>query len=128
MTLKYRLILLLAVLVGVLAAVTIQSAKAAPTTCIDSPKSELNQSSVSEYKTLLFVLNDVESNNTEHTIYKEINEYYQPILAAKPHKKALLNPKDTVLSYYYKLFDKFQFKKKLIKIIEKNLTREKRNE
>jgi hypothetical protein len=76
MTLKYRLILLLAVLVGVLAAVTIQSAKAAPTTCIDSPKSELNQSSVSEYKTLLFVLNDVESNNTEHTIYKEINEYY----------------------------------------------------
>ena len=55
---------------------------------------------------------------------KEINEYYQPILAAKPHKKALLNPKDTVFSYYYKLFDKFQFKKKLIKIIEKNLTNE----
>jgi len=59
---------------------------------------------------------------------KEINEYYQPILAAKPHKKALLNPKDTVFSYYYKLFDKFQFKKKLIKIIEKNLTKERRNE
>ena len=52
---------------------------------------------------------------------KEINEYYSPMMAAKNHKY-LKDPIDTILSYYYKLFDKFQFKKKLIKIIEKNLT------
>ena len=43
------------------------------------------------------------------------------MMAAKNHKY-LKDPIDTILSYYYKLFDKFQFKKKLIKIIEKNLT------
>tara|TARA_B100000953_G_scaffold166803_2_gene137501 strand:- start:23 stop:766 length:744 start_codon:yes stop_codon:yes gene_type:complete len=53
---------------------------------------------------------------------KAINEYTNLIHAMNPHKKALHNPKDTILSYYYKLFHKFQFKKKLIKIIEKNLT------
>ena len=53
---------------------------------------------------------------------KEINEYYYPMMQVKNHKY-LKDLPGTILSYYYKLFDKFQFKKKIIKIIEKNLTR-----
>jgi hypothetical protein len=49
---------------------------------------------------------------------KRINEYYRSILAVKFHKYS----KASILSYYYNLFGKFQFKKKIIKIIEKNLT------
>jgi len=52
---------------------------------------------------------------------KEINEYYHPMMAVK-RNKYMNDPVGTILSYYYKLFDKFQFKKKIIKIIEKNLT------
>ena len=51
---------------------------------------------------------------------KKINDYYHPMMAVKNHKYSS-NPKDQILSYYYKLFHKFQFKKKLIKIIENNL-------
>ena len=53
---------------------------------------------------------------------KEINKYDRPMMAAKKHKYSK-DPINTVLPYYYKLFDKFQFKKKIIKIIEKNLTK-----
>jgi len=51
---------------------------------------------------------------------KKINDYYRPIMKVKRNKY----PENTkeLLSYYYNLFDKFQFKKKIIKIIEKNLT------
>ena len=52
---------------------------------------------------------------------KEINEYYRPMMAVKKHKYSG-DSANTLLSYYYKLFNKFQFKKKIIKIIEKNLT------
>jgi len=52
---------------------------------------------------------------------KEINEYYHPMVAVKKHKYSS-DSKNTILSYYYGLFNKFQFKKKIIKIIEKNLT------
>ena len=52
---------------------------------------------------------------------KEINEYYHPMVAVKKHKYSG-DSANTLLSYYYKLFNKFQFKKKIIKIIEKNLT------
>ena len=51
----------------------------------------------------------------------KINEYYHPMMVVKSHKY-LNDSMDTILSYYYKLFNKFQFKKKIIKIIEKNLT------
>ena len=53
---------------------------------------------------------------------EKINEYYRPIMAVKRHKYTE-NKKSTLLSYYYKLFDRFQFKKKIIKIIEQNLTK-----
>ena len=53
---------------------------------------------------------------------KKINDYNHPMMAVKNHKYSS-NPKDQILSYYYKLFHKFQFKKKLIKIIENNLTK-----
>ena len=53
---------------------------------------------------------------------KEINEYYRPMMAVKKHKYSG-DSANTLLSYYYKLFNKFQFKKKIIKIIEKNLTK-----
>jgi len=57
---------------------------------------------------------------------KEINEYYRPMMMAKSHKYQTNSKPSAILSYYYKLFDKFQFKKKIIKIIEKNLTIEAR--
>ena len=53
---------------------------------------------------------------------KELNEFNRPMMAVK-NNKYWDNPKANILSYYYKLFDKFQFKKKIIKIIEQNLTK-----
>jgi len=52
---------------------------------------------------------------------RKINEYDRPMMAIKGYKYPE-NSKSVLLSYYYNLFDKFQFKKKIIKIIEKNLT------
>ena len=54
---------------------------------------------------------------------KRINDYYHPLMASKHHKYSH-GPVSKILPFYYKLFDKFQFKKKLIKIIENNLVKE----
>jgi len=51
---------------------------------------------------------------------KELNEFTQ---AMKAINKYTYSRHLLTLSYYYKLFDKFQFKKKIIKIIEKNLAK-----
>jgi hypothetical protein len=53
---------------------------------------------------------------------KELNEITQAMLATRNHTYSS-GSITTLFSYYYKLFDKFQFKKKIIKIIEKNLTK-----
>jgi len=53
---------------------------------------------------------------------KELNEIYRPMMAVKNHKY-WDNSKANILSYYYNLFDKFHFKKKIIKIIKNNLTK-----
>jgi hypothetical protein len=50
---------------------------------------------------------------------KQINDYYDPLMASKSHKY----PRRWPLTFYYNLFDKFQFKKKIVKLIEDNLTK-----
>jgi len=53
---------------------------------------------------------------------KDLNEIIRPVLASKMHKYTSVSGAPN-LSYYYKLFEKFQFKKKIIKMLEKNLTK-----